>query len=56
LGLGELDIGKLNLAALKIKDDQPVFKKPLNFILEERELIECKGLGPILTSFLVSRI
>ena len=27
-----------------------------HFILEERELIECKGLGPILTSFLVSRI
>ena len=40
LGLGELDIGKLNLAALKIKDDQPVFKKPLNFTLEERELPE----------------
>ena len=27
-----------------------------HFILEERELIDCKGLGPILTSFLVSRI
>jgi hypothetical protein len=40
LGLGELDIGKLNLAALKIKDDQPVFKKPLNFTLEERPLPE----------------
>ena len=40
LGLGELDVGKLNLAALKIKDDQPVFKKPLNFTLEERELPE----------------
>ena len=40
LGLGELDIGKLNLAALKIKDDQPVFKKPLNFVLEERPLPE----------------
>lgn len=40
LGLGDLDIGKLNLAALKIKDDQPVFKKPLNFTLEERALPE----------------
>ena len=40
LGLGDLDIGKLNLAALKIKDDQPVFKKPLNFVLEERPLPE----------------
>ena len=40
LGLGDLDIGKLNLAALKIKDDQPVFKKPLNFTLEERPLPE----------------
>lgn len=40
LGLSELDIGKLNLAALKIKDDQPVFKKPLNFTLEERPLPE----------------
>jgi hypothetical protein len=38
--LGDLDIGKLNLAALKIKDDQPVFKKPLNFTLEERALPE----------------
>ena len=27
-----------------------------HFILEERELIECKGLGPILTSFIVSKI
>ena len=26
-----------------------------NFLLEERELIECKGLGPILTSYLNSR-
>jgi hypothetical protein len=40
MGLSELDIGKLNLAALKIKDDQPVFKKPLNFTLEERALPE----------------
>jgi hypothetical protein len=40
MGLSDLDIGKLNLAALKIKDDQPVFKKPLNFTLEERPLPE----------------
>ena len=26
-----------------------------NFDLEERELIECKGLGPILTSFINAR-
>ena len=38
LGLSESDIGKLNLAALKIKDDQPVLKKTLNFVLEERPL------------------
>jgi len=38
LGLSESDIGKLGLAALKIKDDQPVIKRPLNFVLEERSL------------------
>lgn len=38
VGMNESDIGKLNLAALKIKDDQPVFKKPLNFELVERPL------------------
>jgi hypothetical protein len=38
LGLSDFELGKLNLAVLKIKDDQPVFKKPLNFILEERPL------------------
>jgi adenylate cyclase len=25
------------------------------FILQERDLIECKGLGPIQTSFLIGR-
>lgn len=38
LGLNEFDIGKLNLLALKIKDDQPVTKKFLNFELLERPL------------------
>ena len=38
LGLGEQEIGKLNLAALKVKDDQPVLKKALNLTLEERAL------------------
>jgi len=40
LGMSESDIGRLNLAALKVKDNQPVLKKPLNFILTERELPE----------------
>lgn len=38
LGMSDSDIGRLNLAALKVKDDQPVLKKPLNFTLTEREL------------------
>jgi hypothetical protein len=40
MGMGEADIGKLNLAALKIKDDQPVLKKALNFTLLEKPLPE----------------
>ena len=40
LGMSDSDIGRLNLAALKVKDNQPVLKKPLNFILTERELPE----------------
>jgi len=40
LGMSDTDIGKLNLVSLKLKDDQPVFKKPLNFTLEERPLPE----------------
>ena len=40
LGMNESDIGKLNLAALKIKDDQPVLKKALNFTLLEKPLPE----------------
>ena len=40
LGLNEFDVGKLNLLALKIKDDQPVLKKALNFELAERPLPE----------------
>ena len=38
LGLNDLDIGKLNLLALKIKDDQPILKKVLSFELLERPL------------------
>jgi len=38
LNLSEQEIGRLNLAALKVKDDQPVLKKALNFTLEERAL------------------
>ncbi len=46
LGMNEADIGKLNLAALKIKDDQPVLKKALNFTLLEKPLPdECKSIG-----------
>jgi len=35
IGVNESDIGKLNLVALKIKDDQPVVKKTLTFELKE---------------------
>lgn len=46
VGMNELDIGKLNLAALKIKDDQPVLKKALNLVLLERQLPdECKSVS-----------
>jgi hypothetical protein len=38
--MNDADIGKLNLIALKVKDDQPVTKKPLNFTLTETELPE----------------
>jgi len=38
LGASDMDIGKLNLLALKIKDDQPVSKKALQLALEERPL------------------
>jgi len=40
MGLSDTDLGKLNLVALKIKDDQPVLKKVLNFDLTEKELPE----------------
>ena len=40
LGMNEPDIGKLNLAALKIKDDQPVLKKTLNLVMLEKPLPE----------------
>ena len=38
VGMSDSDIGKLNLIALKVKDDQPVFKTPLNFTLVEKPL------------------
>jgi len=40
MGINDNDLGRLNLIALKIKDDQPVSKKPLNFELTEKELPE----------------
>ena len=46
IGMNEVDIGKLNLAALKIKDDQPVLKKALNLVLLEKPLPdECKSIN-----------
>ena len=38
VGMSETDIGKLNLVALKLKDDQPVIKKELSFELIEKPL------------------
>jgi hypothetical protein len=38
LGLSETELGKLGLIALKLKDNQPVTKKELQFELEERQL------------------
>jgi len=40
IGMSEMDIGKLNLATMKIKDDQPVLKKAINLTLLERSLPE----------------
>jgi hypothetical protein len=46
IGMNEIDVGKLNLAALKIKDDQPVLKKALNLVLLEKPLPdECKSIN-----------
>jgi hypothetical protein len=45
MGMTDADIGKLNLAALKIKDDQPVLKNAINFVLLEKSLPpECKPI------------
>jgi hypothetical protein len=45
LGMNDADIGKLNLAALKIKDDQPVLKKALNLVMLEKPLPDdCKSI------------
>jgi hypothetical protein len=38
MGMSDSDVGKLNLAALKIKDDQPVFKKAMSLTLLETKL------------------
>lgn len=46
LGMSDTDISKLNLYALKIKDDQPVAKKELNFELVEKLLPEdCRPIS-----------
>jgi len=46
IGMNEVDIGKLNLAALKIKDDQPVLKKSITLTLLETALPEdCKSVS-----------
>lgn len=46
MGMSETDIGKLNLATLKIKDDQPVFKKTFSLTLLEKPLPdECKSVS-----------
>ena len=51
LGMNEADIGKLNLAALKIKDDQPVLKKTLNLVMLEKPLPDdCKSIDNWITS------
>ena len=38
LGLSETDVGKLNLIALKLKDNNPILAKELNFSLVEKPL------------------
>ena len=40
LGMSDIEVSKLGLTILKFKEDLPVFKKPLNFMLEERPLPE----------------
>ena len=46
IGMSEFEIGKLNLATMKIKDDQPVLKKAFSLSLLERPLPEeCKSVG-----------
>lgn len=46
LGMNDIEIGKLNLATLKIKDDQPVFKKAVSLTLLEKPLPdECKSIN-----------
>jgi 5S rRNA maturation endonuclease (ribonuclease M5) len=46
MGLSDSDIGKLNLVALKYKEDQPVVKKTVNFELTEKQLPE--GTMPVM--------
>lgn len=46
IGMSDTDISKLNLYALKIKDNQPVTTKQLSFVLEEKHLPDnCKSLN-----------
>ena len=46
MGMNDADIGKLNLAALKIKDDQPVLKKAINLVMLEKPLPDdCKPIN-----------
>ena len=40
IGMNEIEIGKLNLATMKIKDDQPVLKKAFNLTMLEKPLPE----------------
>lgn len=45
IGMSDTEVSKLNLYALKIKDEQPVLEKQLNFTLEEKKLPDnCKPI------------
>lgn len=50
VGMSDTDVSKLNLIALKLKDDQPSEKRKLTFELEERHLPEdCKPITEWIT-------
>lgn len=40
IGLGETELNKINLVALKLKEDQPIYKKTVVFELTEKSLPE----------------